>query len=619
MDERKILIERIRKQLLKDDIKLWLPPYTKQGDESSHSLPEELIERYSSFLQISSKDVSEVLENLRSHALKKIQGNKRFQQHGIATLNIQVAKTGRNQKLTSTSTADKYDFQLDIHLSNDGKELRKSLMDKLDCRGESIKMISNGRLIEDGCNLTDQNIKHNGRILVVKTAKLDNTEDNISTKISQARKVATTLSKRADDGKYEGHYMEIRDQNGVLIPLQSTTKKSLVIAMSLHELARSYIDRKNYTEALPLLFEADKEFNQCDADILNCVDNYANLCLDIVWCYMRIKCLDYLSDAELRLRKCAQCFSQCYGQNMERLTAIKGCHSHEIALFARLHLLQGVVAYHKGDKSTCQRLLIQAENEMEKLMVKEESLTQLMVMGFSSVEARLGLRSSNGNVEKAIGYIMDRQRERKKRKEIEREERQKKRKRERLGKTVQGEWVNAELYDSLVSMGHDKELVAEALRQSENDIVLALQNLNMSYIYFSSKNSAKKNTVSKEALNQLTAMGFDAKKAKSCLLQHNGNIERAIDELSSQMPMSSGSSTDESDLEKSALNNMDVTEDFDDGEDISEDDEDKEELEKSIETILPDLAKDEEDYLNLSLNEECEILQEYKILLASLK
>ena len=42
-------------------------------------------------------------------------------------------------------------------------------------------------------------------------------------------------------------------------------------------------------------------------------------------------------------------------------------------------------------------------------------------------------------------------------------------------------------------------------------------------------------------------------------------------------------------------------------------------MEKTIEDIVPDLKKDEEDYLNLSLDEECEILQEYQVLLASMK
>lgn len=110
-----------------------------------------------------------------------------------------------------------------------------SLLDRLECHADSIKMICNGRIIQDGklwyqgprkyctyqpschvkCGLNeiiidiepiepsllDQKIRHNGRILILKTIKQQDTTDSTSTKIAQARKVAATLSKRAD-GNY---------------------------------------------------------------------------------------------------------------------------------------------------------------------------------------------------------------------------------------------------------------------------------------------------------------------------------------------------------------------------------------------------------------------------------
>ena len=38
-------------------------------------------------------------------------------------------------------------------------------------------------------------------------------------------------------------------------------------------------------------------FRQCSAAILQSVDNYAILCLDIVWCYLCLKNVDDLPDA----------------------------------------------------------------------------------------------------------------------------------------------------------------------------------------------------------------------------------------------------------------------------------------------------------------------------------
>ena len=37
--------------------------------------------------------------------------------------------------------------------------------------------------------------------------------------------------------------------------------------------------------------------SKCRADILNAVDNYAVLCLDIVWCYLCLKNVEDLPDA----------------------------------------------------------------------------------------------------------------------------------------------------------------------------------------------------------------------------------------------------------------------------------------------------------------------------------
>lgn len=74
---------------------------------------------------------------------------------------------------------------------------------------------------------------------------------------------------------------------------------------------------------------------KCHADILDRVDNYGLLNLDIVWTYLHLKSLQYLSDSEARLKICEESFYRCYGPNLERLTEIKGTSGTNIisALF----------------------------------------------------------------------------------------------------------------------------------------------------------------------------------------------------------------------------------------------------------------------------------------------
>lgn len=62
----------------------------------------------------------------------------------------------------------------------------------------------------------------------------------------------------------------------------------------------------------------------CQSDLLNRVDNYALLNLDIVWCYLHLQSFHYLSDAEARLKICDETFKRCYGENLERVRALKG-------------------------------------------------------------------------------------------------------------------------------------------------------------------------------------------------------------------------------------------------------------------------------------------------------
>ena len=65
-------------------------------------------------------------------------------------------------------------------------------------------------------------------------------------------------------------------------------------------------------------------FSQCQSSLLERVDNYGILNLDIAWCYLALQSIAELPAAEARLQQCERSLKRSYGENMERVVALKG-------------------------------------------------------------------------------------------------------------------------------------------------------------------------------------------------------------------------------------------------------------------------------------------------------
>ena len=177
-----------------------------------------------------------------------------------------------------------------------------------------------------------------------------------------------------------------------------------------------------------------------------------------------------------RLIECENNFVNSYGANLERVVALKGTADNEKALFMRMHLLQGIVAFHQGHKRRAVDLLVRADTELTSLDVSEDSLDEVVALGYSEKDARLALRAESGNVASAVKYAQNKREERQR---IAEEEAERKRKRREYGKTVNGNWVNLGYVSTLEKMGFPEMYCVAALRQTENDInaaVDAIQN-----------------------------------------------------------------------------------------------------------------------------------------------
>ena len=242
--------------------------------------------------------------------------------------------------------------------------------------------------------------------------------------------------------------------------------------MLLHEKGRTQLKTENYNEALILFLEADHELSICNSNLVQMIDNYAILNLDIVWCYMCLKSIMQLPDAERRLKICEQGFKRSYGENFSRLEKLKGCTENEKALIMRLHLLQGVLCFHLNRRTESISMLSVAERELNALKVDDSMLNILIEMGYKRSEAITGLRSSYNNVEGAVTFILERRNKLKDARRVGRKERELENFLAHSG--IEG-FINPRSLHSLVEMGFPKALVALALKKTENNIAQSIE------------------------------------------------------------------------------------------------------------------------------------------------
>ncbi|XP_043922833.1 NEDD8 ultimate buster 1 isoform X2 [Protopterus annectens] len=587
-----------------EGVHLWSPPYTSNNNEAGPAV-KELAERLASKLGHDFIEVEKKLEEIRVNSVQRGEAKRIYKSTGVGVL-IVILSSGFKQDRKKT---------LSTEMNITGKQLISKIAELCNTKESCIKLTVNGRLVNLEKTLDEQNIKHNAKVYVIKLMLSE----------EEAKKEAEKTCREQVEGKknvqkkdrikkgleilsLREEYvdpdiipcLEIADQTGKPIKIPPDQKKALVLAMGLHEKGRSLLKRKQYDMALLLLVEADEHFCKCGEDLLNTVDNYAVLQLDIVWCYVQQEQLSALEDAEKKLKRCKECFEKCYGTGQERLFNIKGSSGSEKVLFLRLHLLYGILHYLKGDGNRSYTDIKKAEELYRELYVDNSSVTILTELGYTEQEARLALRACDGDVNNAAEHI---QRRREEKAAIKHEEREKRRHRN-------------DAINTLAGMGFSKHAAAVALSRANGDLDKAFQVLldNPDLLALADPETSTV-SVSPESIEKLVYLGFDCSTAESALRQFRGNIHLAtqylaryrgnlpsglfspsMDHTASMEPASSENSHDSAAAESSS--HASEESDLMDTE--------------LVEEIIADIPEHEEDYLDLTLEEEAELIAKYK-------
>lgn len=263
-------------------------------------------------------------------------------------------------------------------------------------------------------------------------------------------------------------------------------------------------------------------------------------------------------------------------------------------MFLRLYLLQGIRNYHSGNGEEACEYLNKARQLFKELYIDPSKVHNLLQLGFTAQEARLGLRACDGNVDHAATHITNRREELA---QIRKEEKEKKRR-------------CLENINNLKGMGYSTHAAKQALHQAsgnlEEALKILLSNPQMWWLNDSDPESSHQESPSQESIDQLVYMGFDAVVASTALRVFRGNVQLAAQTLAHnggslppdlQLSGEDSSSTPSTSPSDSA------------GTSSASTDEDMET--EAVNEILEDIPEHEEDYLDSTLEDEEIIIAEY--------
>uniref|UniRef100_A0A8C6DDM6 NEDD8 ultimate buster 1 n=1 Tax=Moschus moschiferus TaxID=68415 RepID=A0A8C6DDM6_MOSMO len=609
MAQKKYLQSKLTQFLREDKIQLWKPPYTDENKEVGLAL-KDLAKKYSDKLECSENEVEKIMEEIRCKAIERGTGNEHFKTTGIATIEVFLPARLKKDRKNLLETR--------LHIT--GRELRSKIAETFGFQENYIKIVINKKQLQLGETLKEQGVTHNVKAMVLelkqseedmrKNFQVEEEKQNEAKleekRIQRTKRGLEILAERAAEMVMDPEatpYLDIANQTGRSIRIPPSERKALMLAMGYHEKGRAFLKRKEYGIALPCLLDADKYFCECCRELLDTVDNYAVLQLDIVWCYFRLGQLECLDDAEKKLKVAQECFKKCYGENHQRLVHIKGNCGKEKVLFLRLYLLQGIRNYHSGNGEEAYEYLNKACQLFKELYIDPSKVHSLMQLGFSAQEARLGLRACDGNVDHAAVHITNRREELD---QIKKEEREKKRRR-------------LENINHLKGMGYSTRAAKQALHQAggnlEEALKILLRNPQMWWLNDSAPESNnRQQSPSQENIDQLAYMGFDEVAARAALRAFRGNVQLAAQTLAhhgGRLPPGLQLSAEDSPSTPSTSPSDSA------GTSSASTDEDMET--EAINEILEDIPEHEEDYLDSTLEDEEIIIAEYLSYVESIK
>uniref|UniRef100_A0A8R7TNF7 NEDD8 ultimate buster 1 n=2 Tax=Triticum urartu TaxID=4572 RepID=A0A8R7TNF7_TRIUA len=360
-----------------------------------------------------------------------------------------------------------------------------------DVEPDRVGLIFGGRVLKDdpaGVSLQQAGLKGNAKVLstlaspdrgkaLAAEAAAAAAEEEHSNKLVRLWDAAQALSQRHSDGSLldENFNIALEDQSGQKVMFGSADDmKALKMALMLHQKAKVLIKKNMYKEALDVLMMSEEAFALCDNKLIERVDNVPMLQLDIVWCYFMLRDVSRLEVAGARLNKARVGFELSHGKDSTRFRLLQAARHADLALYVRLELLEGVVAYYNGNTEKARGSLSSAQSKYMQLQVPDEAIAMLTDMGYDARASKRALKMTGYDIQSSVDLLCEEREKKIRRREQDIETQREIMEQRRYGKTPMNKAVDMQKLKGLTTIGFEKYLAAEALRINENDAEKAL-------------------------------------------------------------------------------------------------------------------------------------------------
>ncbi|KAJ6759067.1 NEDD8 ULTIMATE BUSTER-1 BS4 PROTEIN [Salix koriyanagi] len=275
--------------------------------------------------------------------------------------------------------------------------------------------------------------------------------------------------------------------------------------LMLHTSGKRFIRKQMFTEALEALTMGEEAFFSMQSQTWSGVTSCSEILPGSQW-------QDYAS------KNAREGLERAHGKDSSRFRLLQAGRTSELALYLRLELLEGVVAYHSGQFDKSRKFLASAQEKFFQLQVPDEALSLVMSMGFGEGDAKRALRMSNQDIQSAgaetvWSYTF----------------------KESCGspKTDRG---GLHRLRAPQCGRFEKELAAEALRKNENDTQKALDDLTNPEANTALQRNIelrkrrRQQRATDATIEQLVSMGFERSRVIGAV-QAGGSLEQAMHQL----------------------------------------------------------------------------------------